>query len=146
MVFLFSCFPDTRYSNSWFLKHWKVQKAILTINLQRPIILYYSIYQQHEGPCVLIMSGWSRWLLYYCMSQQSHLATEKMHLCILHSNFLQKWKQCIKKKFIRCSRELVSHMNSLIASTGVDMTKTEEVGTETMVSDCDMQCRCETKN
>jgi len=46
-----------------------------------------------------------------------------------------------KKKFIRCSKELVSHMNSLIASTGVDMTKTEETGTEAVVSDCGMKCR-----
>jgi hypothetical protein len=33
-----------------------------------------------------------------------------------------------KKKFIRCSRELVSHMNSLTVSTGVDMTRTEKTG------------------
>jgi hypothetical protein len=93
-IFLFSCFPDTRYSNNRFLQHWKVQKAILTINLQRPIILFHQ--QQNEGPCVLVTSGWSRWLLYYFISQQCHLATEEMHLYILHSNLLQKWKQCVK--------------------------------------------------
>ena len=46
-----------------------------------------------------------------------------------------------KKKFTRCSKELVSHMNSLIASTGVDMTKTEGTGTEAVVSDCGMKCK-----
>lgn len=37
-------------------------------------------------------------------------------------------------------------MNSLIASTGVDMTKTEETGMEAVVSDYDVKCRRETKN
>jgi hypothetical protein len=44
------------------------------------------------------------------------------------------------KKFIRYSKEIVSHMDSLIASTGVDMTNTQETGIGAVVSDYDMKC------
>jgi len=149
MIFLFSCLIDTHNSNNRFLQHWKVQKSILIINLHRAITWYYSIknslkahaFRLHvdeaDDCCTISYPSNVTWLQNKCI------------YIFCTPTFCRKEKNMLsKKKFIRCSNELVSHMNSLIASTGVGMTKikSEETGTDAAVSDCGMKCRWQTKN
>jgi hypothetical protein len=97
----------TWWSNSWFIQHWMIWKAIWTDKLGRVITHDYVICWQHTAPHTPFWVGVADNGGAVSHFGDMFLSLEVMQLNVLHSNFLQKWKEYTKQAFVRCSGKLV---------------------------------------
>lgn len=118
MIFPFSCFTDTCYSNNRFLQYWKVQKAILTIHLLRPITLYCSINRsmkahafwlrvdEADDYCTISYPSNVTWLQKKCIyvfCTPTFCRNENNVLCVKKEEIYQMFKRaCKSHEFSNC--------------------------------------------